>query len=185
MSKSVLFCLLFSLFLLGSASSCLRDEPLDAVSLRGLSLEQLVQMREEILARHADGSALSRVETANVTLLREQERRLENAWVFGEWRERHGARLIFRDDGSVSVGARGGYYDELGVYKFISPEQPAFEAIWSVVQDAAGDPVILIARPSGPGLVYPCHRDRNSLSEREGDLQESSETGFYFTRNQY
>lgn len=184
MSKSLLSSLLLSLFLLGSASSCLREQPLDAASLRGLPLEQITQMREDILARHADGSALSRVETANVALLREQERRLENAWLFGEWRERHGARLIFRDDGSVSVGARGGYYDELGVYKFISPEQPAFETTWTVALDQAGDPVILIARPSGPGMVYFCHRERNSLSERSGDLQESSETGFYFTKNQ-
>ena len=184
MSKSLQMCLLFSLFLLGSASSCLRDQPLDAASIRGLPLEQIVQMREEILARHADGSPLSRVETANVTLLREQERRLENAWILGEWRERHGARLIFRDDGSVSVGARGGYYDELGVYKFISPEQPAFETTWTVSLDLAGDPVIFIACPSGPGLVFLCHRERNSLRERSGDLQESSETGFYYIKNQ-
>lgn len=184
MSKPVLLGFLVCLLMLGSASSCLREQLLDPASLRGLSKEELQQMRDEILARHTGGSSLSRVETANVELLREQERRLENAWVFGEWQERHGARLIFRDDGSVSVGARSGYYDELGVYKFISPEQPAFEAVWSVAQDTAGNPVILIPQSSGPGLVYFCQRDHKSLTERAGDLQESAETGFYFTRNQ-
>ena len=184
MSKPVLLGFLVCLLMLGTASSCLREQLLDPASLRGLSKEELKQMREEILARHTGGGSLSRVETANVELLREQERRLENAWVFGEWQERHGARLIFRDDGSVSVGARSGYYDELGVYKFISPEQPAFEAVWSVAQDTAGNPVILIPQSSGPGLVYFCQRDHKSLTERAGDLQESAETGFYFTRIQ-
>lgn len=184
MSKPVLLGFLVCLLMLGTASSCLREQLLDPASLRGLSKEELKQMREEILARHTGGGSLSRVETANVELLREQERRLENAWVFGEWQERHGARLIFRDDGSVSVGARSGYYDELGVYKFISPEQPAFEAVWSVAQDTAGNPVILIPQPSGSSLVYYCQRDHKSLTERAGDLQESTETGFYFTRIQ-
>ena len=164
--------------------SCDRPEPLDPASLRGLPLETLQQMREDILARHADGSALSAVETANVALLREQERRLENAWVFGEWRERHGTRLLFRDDGTVSVGARGGEYDELGVYKFISPEIPAFESTWTVTYDSAGDPVILVTRRSGGGFLYPFHRSRTAVYEQVGDLQTATETGFYFTKIQ-
>ena len=116
--------------------------------------------------------------------LRQQERRLENSWVFGEWRERHGARLIFRDDGTVSVGARGGVYDELGVYKFISPEEPSFETTWTVLPDEAGDPVILVLRRDGSSFLYPCHRDRDRLREYVGNLEESTETGFYFTKIQ-
>ena len=117
MSRTAFFIVcLFSLFFV--SCSCDRPQPLDQADLRGLSLETLQQMREDILASHPDGK-LSAVETANVELIRDQERRLENAWIFGEWRERHGARLIFRDDGSVSVGARDGECDEVGVYKFI------------------------------------------------------------------
>ena len=163
-------------------SSCTCTRPLDAAALRGLSPETLRTMREEIFSRHADGSALSPRETADVELLREQERRLENAWVFGEWRERHGSRLIFRDDGTVSVGARGGYYDEWGVYRFISPEEPGFETTWSVGYDEAGDPVVYIQLRDGKSLSYPFHRSRDSFSERRGDLYESSETGFYYTK---
>ena len=175
------FTLFLVSYLMFSVFSCVR--PIDPESLRGLSKEQLQQMREEILQKHADGSALSRVETANVELLREQERRLENAWLFGEWKERHGARLIFRDDGSVSVGARGGVYDEVGVYKFISPEEPSFESTWSVVYDAAGDPVVVIVRKGG-NLLYPFHRSRMEVYEQAGDLVTASETGFYFSKSQ-
>ena len=168
-------------YLMFSVFSCVR--PLDPESLRGLSREELQQMREEILQKHADGSALSRVETANVELIREQERRLDNAWIFGEWRERHGARLIFRDDGSVSVGARGGVYDEFGVYKFVSPEEPAYESTWSIVYDTAGNPVAVIARKGGD-LLYPFHRSRVEVYEQVGDLQTAVETGYYFTKIQ-
>ena len=102
----------FSLILAGFILACLsiscnctkdKPEPLSLDDLRGVTLDNLVQMREDILAKHADGSELSSVEADNVALLRDQERRLENGWIFGEWRERHGARLIFRDDGSVNV----------------------------------------------------------------------------------
>ena len=80
------FLLLFScLYLL--AVSCGGGKVIDPASLRGLSQTELQQMREEILARHADGSALSDSETEYIEQIRDQERRLENAWVFGEWRE--------------------------------------------------------------------------------------------------
>ena len=144
MRRIACFCLLACLLMTALVvPSCICSRPLDPDAIRGLPLETLREMREAILARNADGSALSSRETADVELLREQERRLENAWVFGEWRERHGTRLIFRDDGSVSVGARGGVYDEWGVYRFISPEEPAFESTWSVGYDEAGDPIII------------------------------------------
>ncbi|MBR5100095.1 MAG: hypothetical protein IKX34_02185 [Bacteroidales bacterium] len=175
------FTLFLVSYLMFSVFSCVR--PIDPESLRGLSKEQLQQMREDILQKHADGSALSRVETANVELLREQERRLDNPWIFGEWRERHGARLIFRDDGSVSVGARGGVYDEVGIYKFISPEEPSFESTWSVVYDAAGDPVVVVLRKAG-NLLYPFHRSRTDVYEQAGDLMTATETGFYFSKSQ-
>lgn len=155
----------------------------DASSLRGLSKEELQEMREEILAAN-EGKELGRKETARVELIREQERRLENAWIFGEWRERHGRRLIFRDDGTVSVGARSGAYDELGVYKFISPEEPSFEAVWTVLYDAAGDPVVVVPQPDGEDLLYPFHKARSSVYECTGDLQASRETGCYYTKNQ-
>jgi len=164
------------------AFSCDPGRRLDSSSLRGLSKETLQEMREEILARHADGSPLSRKETARVEQIRDQERRLENAWIFGEWKERHGARLIFRDDGTVSVGARSGEYDELGIYKFVSPEIPSFEAVWTLVYDTAGKPVVLIGRSDGSSLLYPFGDSRNSVRERVGDLQQSSETGCYFTK---
>ncbi len=183
MRRIACFCLLACLLMTALfVPSCICSRPLDPDAIRGLPLETLREMREAILARHADGSALSSRETADVELLREQERRLENAWVFGEWRERHGTRLIFRDDGSVSVGARGGVYDEWGVYRFISPEEPAFESTWSVGYDEAGDPVISILLRDGDRFLYPCHRSRDSFSERRGTLTESSETGFYFTK---
>lgn len=185
MRPSFLFCLLACALLAAGpmvSCTCTREKPLEAADLRGLTQAQLQQMREEILARHADGSPLSSCETANVELLREQERRLDNGWVFGEWRERHGARLIFRDDGTVSVGARDGVYDELGVYKFISPEQPSFESVWRVVYDEEGNPVVLVSTPSGPDLIYPGRRGAKTLNERTGDLQLSSETGYYFTK---
>ena len=169
-------CLRFSALLLLTAFSllsCRCERPLDAGDLRGKSREELQQMREAVLARHADGSELSRRETAYVEQLRQQERRLENAWVFGEWRERHGARLIFRDDGTVSVGARGGV-----------SEEPSFETTWTVLPDEAGDPVILVLRRDGSSFLYPCHRDRDRLREHVGNLEEFTETGFYFTKIQ-
>lgn len=166
------------------AGGCGRDRRIDAASLRGLPRERIVQMREEILARHADGSALSKRETDNVETLRTQERRLENAWMFGEWRERHGARLIFRDDGSVSVGARSGRYNALGIYEFVSPEEAAFESVWTLVYDPSGEPVVLVARPEGPDLVYPFHRFRDRVYEYSGDLLSASETGCYFVKIQ-
>ena len=169
--------------LVSLSASCNRPQPLDPDSLRGLSLETLQEMREDILAQHEDGSELSPVETANVELLREQERRLENSWVFGEWRERHGARLLFRDDGTVSVGARGGEYDELGIYKYVSPEIPAYESTWSVAFDEAGDPVILVdGQADGEGLLYAFHKSRKEVYEQAGDLQTAAETGYYFTK---
>ena len=177
------FLLLFScLYLL--AVSCGGGKVIDPASLRGLSQTELQQMREEILARHADGSALSDSETEYIEQIRDQERRLENAWVFGEWRERHGARLIFRDDGSVSVGARGGAYDELGVYKFVSPEVPSFESTWTLIYDTQGKPVVVVVRPGETDLIYPFGSSRTSVRERAGDLQESSETGCLFTKVQ-
>lgn len=177
------FSFLLLCFLAAAVCGC--RKPLDAAALRGLPKEQIESMLQEILSRHADGSALSKRETADAELLREQLRRLENAWIFGEWRERHGTRLIFRDDGTVSVGARGGVYDEWGVYKFISPERPSYESHWSVFYDQAGDPVVLIAaKPGGSAFLYPFHGSRNSVHEQEGDLSASSETGFFFTRIQ-
>lgn len=176
------FCCLLLVF--STVVSCTCERPLDASALRGLSKEELQQMRETVLARHADGSPLSGRETAYVEQLREQERRLDNPWIFGEWRERHGARLIFRDDGTVSVGARGGVYDEWGVYRFISPEEPAYESVWTVGYDTAGDPVIYIARKDGSRLIYPCHRSRNDFSECAGELEDARETGYYFTKMQ-
>lgn len=164
--------------------ACGRRPAVQPEAFRGIPKEQLQEMREEILSRHADGSALSERETAEVEALRDQERRLENSWIFGEWQERHGARLIFRDDGTVSVGARGGYYDEVGVWKYISPEQPSFESTWTLVYDAAGDPVAIVARPEGESFVYPFHDSRKSVHEQLGDLQTSGETGFYFKKNQ-
>ena len=175
----LLTCLLAAIPIL----SCEKEQPLDLSALRGIPLETLTRMREDILARHADGSALSKVEAANVALLRDQERRLGNAWIFGEWRERHGARLLFRDDGTVTVGARGGEYDELGVYKFISPEQPPYESVWSVVYDAGGNPVVLVeAKGQAPPLVYPFEGSRTSVREQAGDLSAAIETGFYFSK---
>lgn len=164
-------------------AGCGRNQSLDAASLRGLPLEQLQQMREEILARHEDGSPLSDHETQRVELIRDQERRLENAWIFGEWRERHGARLIFRDDGTVSVGARGGVYDELGVYKFVSPEEPAYESVWNLYYDELGEPIAVVSRPDGSGYIYQFHRSRTEVYEWEGDVLMSSPTGYYFTKN--
>lgn len=165
-----------------AATACNKPKTLDASSLRGLPQEQVRQMRESILSKHEDGSSLSKRETAQVEMLREQERRLENSWIFGEWRERHGARLLFRDDGTVSVGARGGEYDEFGVYKFFSPEEPSYESFWSLFYDEAGDPVAVVSTASGEKLLYPFHRSHTEVRERRGDLQESSETGCYFVK---
>lgn len=164
--------------------SCTCGRALDPASLRGLPLEKLQQMREEILARHADGSALTKRETADVEAIRSQERRLQNAWVFGEWQDRHGARLIFRDDGTVSVGARGGVYDEWGVYKFVSPEEPSYESNWNVTYDASGDPVVLVDRREGGCFLYPFHDSRKLVHECLGDLQTAQETGFLFMKIQ-
>ena len=172
-------CVLSGLLLAG----CSRKKTPNPDELRGMSKEEVQQMREEILAAK-EGKALTIEETARVEMLREQERRLENAWVFGEWRERHGRRLIFRDDGTVSVGARSGAYDELGVYKFISPEEPAYESVWTVFYDASGDPVIVVEQSSGEDLIYPFHKARTHVYEETGDLQTSRETGCYYTKNQ-
>jgi hypothetical protein len=177
---------LFLLVLLLSSGLCAcgRSAPVVPADLRGVPKEQLQERREEILSRHADGSSLSQRETAEVEALRDQERRLENPWIFGEWQDRHGARLIFRDDGSVSVGARGGYYDELGIYKFTSPEQPAYESTWTLTYDEEGKPVVLVARPDGDSFLYPFHDARRSVHEQQGDLQTAVETGFIFKKNQ-
>jgi len=175
---------LFSLMLFASLCACRRSEPVTPEALRGVPKEQLQERREAILSRHADGSSLSKRETAEVEAIREQERRLDNPWIFGEWQERHGARLIFRDDGTVSVGARGGYYDELGVYKFSSPEQPSYESTWTLTYDEEGKPVVLVARPEGDFFLYPFHNSRKSVNEQQGDLQTAVETGFYFKKNQ-
>ena len=156
-------------------SACTGKKIVEPSSLRGLSVEQLQQMRQDILDR-AGGKTLSVEETAFVEELRDQERRLDNAWIFGEWRERHGARLIFRDDGSANVGARTGTYDEVGVYKFFATEQPSYETIWSVYYDEAGDPVVLVATPDGDYLVFPFHDSRNRVYERRGSLLESGKT---------
>ena len=137
MRRTTLFLAGFLLASLSISCTCTtgRTTPLSLDDLRGLPLETVIQMREDILAKHPDGGSLTKTEADNVALLRDQERRLENAWLFGEWRERHGSRLMFRDDGTVSVGARGGAYDELGVYKFMSPEEPSYDAIWTLVYD--------------------------------------------------
>lgn len=176
--------ILLSLLLAACLGACGRSTPVTPEDLRGIPKEQLQELREEILSRHADGSALSKRETAEVEALRDQERRLDNPWIFGEWQERHGARLIFRDDGTVSVGARGGYYDELGVYKFTSPEQPSYESTWTLTYDEAGDPVAVVIRREGDCFLYPFHDSRKSVHEQQGDLQTAVETGFYFKKNQ-
>lgn len=176
--------ILLSLLLAACLGACGRSTPVAPEDLRGIPKEQLQELREEILSRHADGSALSKRETAEVEALRDQERRLDNPWIFGEWQERHGARLIFRDDGTVSVGARGGYYDELGVYKFTSPEQPSYESTWTLTYDEAGDPVAVVIRREGDCFLYPFHDSRKSVHEQQGDLQTAVETGFYFKKNQ-
>lgn len=174
--------LLPAVLLAAGLCACGRSTPVTPASFRGVPKEQLQERREEILSRHADGSALSKKETAEVEAIRDQERRLENTWVLGEWQERHGARLIFRDDGTVSVGARSGEYDELGVFKFISPEQPAYESTWTLVYDEAGDPVVLVQREEGGCYRYPFHSSRNSVHEQAGDLQTAVETGCYFKK---
>ena len=146
----------------------------DPSELRGKSMEELRQIQKDIIEKKA----------GDIEMIREQERRLENPWIFGEWRERHGQRLIFRDDGTVSVGARSGAYDELGVYKYFSAEEPSFETVWTLLQDAAGDPVAMISQPYGENLLYPFHKDRNHVYEQTGDMQISRETGCYFTKVQ-
>lgn len=175
-------------FLLASAlllpAACKSVKTLDPGDLRGLSKEQLQEMRQSVYDRHGEGEDLSASETALVEQLREHERRLDNAWVFGEWRERHGRRLIFRDDGTVSVGARSGAYDEWGVYKYFSAEEPSYEAIWTVVYDVAGHPVVVVPQPGGDDLLYPFTDSRTNVYERTGDLQASQETGCYYTKIQ-
>lgn len=183
MNRSLVFFLL-SLLLSAVLSACGRSTSVTPADLRGVPKEQLQERREEILSRHTDGSSLSKQETAEVEVLRDQERRLENAWIFGEWQERHGARLIFRDDGTVSVGARGGYYDELGVYKFSPSEEPSYESTWTLTYDEAGDPVAVVIRREGDCFLYPFHDSRKSVYEQQGDLQTAVETGFYFKKNQ-
>ena len=68
--------------------------------------------------------------------------------------------------------------------KFISPEEPSFETTWTVLPAEAGDPVILVLRRDGSSFLYPCHRDRDRLREHVGNLEEFTETGFYFTKIQ-
>ncbi len=178
--RTILLLLLLSL--VAAFSACgRRAKLLDPSSLRGMSLEQLQTMREQIQSRHADGSSLSAVEAANVAVLRAQERRLENAWIFGEWRERHGARLIFRDDGTVNVGARAGAYDELGIYKYLPAEQPSYESLWELIYDESGDPLVLVGTDDGY-LVYPFHGSRSEVYECSGDLLEVTPTGCYFVK---
>lgn len=168
------------------APACTCDRPTTTVpEIKGLSLEELQNLRTEILDRHADSSELSAQETALVERIRDQERRLENAWIFGEWRERHGARLIFRDDGTVNVGSRSGYYDELGVYKFYPADKPSYETVWKITLDAAGDPVALVTDADGGTLLYPFHRSRNTVSEYTGDMLTAVETGCLFKKTQY
>lgn len=181
--KRVFLFLMTAVTLFVLSGSCGRPKPLDASSMRGLSKEQLQEMREEIVAGK-QGKPLSSEETALVEALREQERRLENAWIFGEWQERHGARLIFRDDGTVSVGARGGYYDELGVYKFISPEEPSYESTWMLTYDTDGHPVAMVLKAEGDWLIYPFLDSRKSVYEQTGDLQTARQTGFFFKKIQ-
>ena len=183
MKKAAIYFLL-SFLLAAGLSACGRSTPVTPESFRGVPKEQLQERREDILSRHTDGSALSKRETAEVEAIREQERRLDNPWVFGEWQDRHGARLIFRDDGTVSVGARGGYYDELGIYKFSSPEQPSYESTWTLTYDEAGDPVAVVVREEGDCFLYPFHDSRKGVHEQVGDLQAAVETGFYFKKNQ-
>ena len=176
----VCLCVLAGLLL----AACRREKQPDPAELRGLTLEELQEMRQAVYDSHGAGEDLSAAETARVEMLRDQERRLENAWIFGEWRERHGRRLIFRDDGSVSVGAKTGAYDEWGVYKFFSAEEPAYEAVWTLVYDADGHPVAVVPQPSGDDLLYPFTKDRGSVYERTGDLQTSVETGCFYTKIQ-
>lgn len=170
--------------LLLTLSSCAPKSRVDSDALRGLSAEILQEMREEILSRHSDGSPLSDSETAEVELIREQERRLANGWIFGQWVDKHGARLIFRDDGTVSVGARRGAYDEFGIFKFFPSEEPSYETSWSVTYDVAGDPVVMVNARSGETLIYPFHKSRKEVYEMSGDLQTGAMTGFLFTKTQ-
>lgn len=170
--------------LLLTLSSCAPKSRVDSDALRGLSAESLQEMREEILSRHSDGSPLSDSETAEVELIREQERRLANGWIFGQWVDKHGARLIFRDDGTVSVGARRGAYDEFGIFKFFPSEEPSYETSWSVTYDVAGDPVVMVNARSGETLIYPFHKSRKEVYEMSGDLQTGAMTGFLFTKTQ-
>jgi len=184
MKRTALFFLL-PVLLAAGLSACGHKVKTTPEAFRGVPKEQLQEQREAILSRHADGSALSERETAEVEAIREQERRLDNSWIFGEWQERHGARLIFRDDGTVSVGARGGYYDEVGIYKFISPEVPSFESVWTVTYDAEGNPVAMVERPSGDYYLYPFHDSNKSVYEQEGDLNVAIGTGCFFQKIQY
>ena len=178
------YCLLPAIVALVLSSLCLgacTGRPSGGDSLRGVSRENLVRQQEEILAGHDDVSRLSRRERDRLALLQEQERRLENPWVFGEWRERHGARLMFRDDGSVSVGEREGSYDELGVYKFTDPSE-AFEGTWTLSYDTEGNPVVTISRPGGGCFVYFFHDSRDRVQEMEGDTSSAVPTGCLFTK---
>ena len=184
MKRTAIFFLLSALLAAG-LSACGHKVKVTPEAFRGVPKEQLQEQREAILSRHADGSALSERETAEVEALRDQERRLEHSWIFGEWQERHGARIIFRDDGTVSVGARSGYYDEVGIYKYISPEVHSFESVWTVHYDAEGNPVAMVKRPTGDYYLYPFHDSNKSVYEQEGDLQVSLGTGCYFQKIQY
>lgn len=178
-----LVCLCLFSFLLLEGCSRGKVPITEPADLRGKSMGELQQLRKDILQEKA-GKVLSDEELACIEMIREQELRLANPWIFGEWRERHGRRLIFRDDGTVSVGARNGAYDELGIYKYFSAEEPSFETVWTLLLDTAGDPVAMISQPYGENLLYPFHKDRNHVYEQVGDMQISRETGCYFTKVQ-
>jgi hypothetical protein len=182
--KGRIFLFLAVTVLLATACKGKSEKPLEPADLRGLTKEQLQEMRQSIYNSHGEGEDLTAGETARVEQLRDQERRLDNAWIFGEWRERHGRRLIFRDDGTVSVGARDGAYDELGIYKYFQAEEPSYETVWTLVYDAAGHPVVIVPQPAGDDLLYPFTGSRSSVYERTGDLQTSVETGCFFTKIQ-
>lgn len=158
-----------------------RDRQPGVKEYRGVPKEQLVRQQEEILERHDDGSPLSRKELRKMESLQEQAGRLDNPWVFGEWRERHGARLVFRDDGTVSVGAREGSYDALGVFKFTDPSE-AYEGRWTITSDPEGNPVVTVTRPDGGNYLYFFRDRREAVEEMEGDIASPVPTGCFFTK---
>ena len=54
----------------------------DPSELRGKSMEELRQIQKDIIEKKA-GELLSDEELACIEMIREQERRLENPWIFG------------------------------------------------------------------------------------------------------